>query len=523
MFTERHNKIYAEQHGNVLNIGIKSPMDNKLEEPLPAGGSCLLGSLNLSQFVKEPFTDESVVDYAALTDATDIAVRALNDVLMEGMDMHPLQEQRDSVRDWRQIGLGTLGLGDMLIMLGLKYGSKHSLLVIKNVYKVIATQAVLTSLRLAKEKGAFPKCTTAIKQAIITSDFMRNLGLPMHIYDEIQRCGLYNSQLLTCAPTGTIGTMLQVSTGVEPNFAFSYNRRTVSLNDEEQTYKVDAQIVQDYKRITGCDTLPDYFVSSAEINYHDRVAVQSILQQYIDASISSTVNLPHETTVEEVADLYMEAWKQGLKGITIWRDGCQRQGILTKDAKPIEKEAEPGAKKEPTTTATVVRQVSDDCIGLKRKLTTGCGSLHLTAFFDRKTGQLLETYCSKGSTGGCALFMTGLSRMMSLCARAGVPIDAIVDQLQSSGTCPSYAVRKATKRDTSIGSSCPVAIGFALLDMYRELQKELAARRGEPESPVCEAPQDQVSESPKCPKCGEPIQMVEGCMTCASCGYSKCS
>lgn len=491
------------------------------EQPLPAGGACLLGSLNLSQFVVDPFTDKATVDHRALSEAVDIAVRALNDVLMEGLELHPLQEQRDSVRNWRQIGLGTLGLGDMLIMLGIKYGSRESLKVIEQIYRLIAIEAIKTSLEMAKKHGAFPQCSKIYKQAIVTSDFVRNLRLPLSILDDIQRYGLYNSQLLTCAPTGTIGTMLQVSTGVEPNYAFSYNRRTVSLNNEETTYKVETPIVIEYKKATGATELPDYFVASADINYKDRIAVQATLQRYIDASISSTVNLPHDTTVEDVANLYMCAWKSGLKGVTIWRDGCQRQGILSTESKKSEDKKDE-APKPKEVEAVKIRQVSDDCIGLKRKLTTGCGSLHFTAFFDRHTGLLLETYCSKGSTGGCALFMNGLSRMVSLAARSNVSIYDIVDQLKSAGTCPSYAVRKATKKDTSIGSSCPVAIGYALLDMYHQLQKEMGL---EPVKMAEEGnrAESHTIESPKCPKCGEPIQMVEGCMTCPACGYSKCS
>lgn len=496
------------------------------EEPLPAGGSCLLGSINLSEFVNDPFTGYATIDYAGLCEATRAAVKALNDVLDEGLSLHPLQEQRDSVRDWRQIGLGTLGLGDMLIKLGVKYGSKKSLDIIRGVYRAIATNAITTSLELAKKYGAFPKCDENMALAITESDFIRNLSLPNGVIDDIRRYGLHNSQLLTCAPTGTIGTMLQVSTGVEPNFAFSYNRRTVSLNQEEKTYKVDSQIVIDYKEATGETTLPDYFVASADIDYKDRVAVQGALQRYIDASISSTVNLPNSTTVEDVADLYMLAWKTGLKGITIWRDGCQRQAILSTD----KKEDKPKEANEKTYhTPTPVRHVSNDCIGLKRKLTTGCGSLHLLAYFDPETGQLLETYFSKGSTGGCALFMTGLSRMVSLAARAGVSIEDIVDQLKSSGTCPSYAVRKATKGDTSVGSSCPVAIGNALLDMYKELQSKLGVYHSTyghwvyNDTVKGNSALEPQSNAPKCPKCGEPIQMVEGCMTCSSCGYSKCS
>lgn len=488
------------------------------EEPLPAGGSCLLGSINLSEFVKNSFTNKASVDLEALAESVNTAVRALNKVLMEGLPMHPLEEQRQSVNDWRQIGLGTMGLGDMLIKMGKKYGSKESLDLIGKVYQTIAATAIFTSNELAKEEGAFPKCTKEMREAIVKSDFVQNLGLTELGEKEIMKYGLANSQLLTCAPTGSIGTMFQTSTGIEPNFAFSYNRRTVSLNKEETTYKVDSRIVKEYKKATGATELPEYFVCAADIDYHDRIAVQSTLQQYIDASISSTVNLPNETTVEQVADLYMEAWKKGLKGITIWRDGCQRQGILTtekKEDKPKEKGYAGNAAK---TVNTPVIKASDNLIGRKRTLQTGCGSLHLTAFFDPETGRLRETYFSKGSTGGCAQFMVGLSRLVSLAARANISIEEIIDQLKSSGTCPSYAVRKATKSDTSIGSSCPVAIGNALLDMYTEIQRELfynnsSSIQGD----------HKVIGMPKCPRCGEPIQMVEGCMTCPSCGYSKCS
>lgn len=482
------------------------------EEPLPAGGSCLLGSVNLSEFVINPFTEQADVDFSALIKTVDIAVKALNDVLIEGLALHPLQEQRDSVNDWRQIGLGTLGLGDMLIKLGIRYGSPESLRIIEKVYHRIAITAVLSSLNLAKSQGAFPKCDENMKYTIYRSDFIQNLQVSDEIRKDIERYGLANSQLLTCAPTGTIGTMLQVSTGVEPNFAFSYNRRTISLNSEEKTYQVESKIVRDYKKATGATQLPDYFISSGDIDYHDRIAVQSVLQRYIDASISSTVNLPNSTTVEDVFNLYIEAWKQKLKGITIFRDGCQREAILSTDKK--KEDSAPESEISKVNQLTPIKKTSDDCIGRKRTLITGCGTLHLTAFFDRQTGQLLETYFSKGSKGGCALFMTGLSRMVSLAARGNISINDIVDQLMSAGTCPSYAVRKATKNDTSRGASCPVAIGYALLDMYRELMKELNLDINSV---------DNSSVGLKCPKCGEPIQMVEGCMTCPSCGYSKCS
>lgn len=489
------------------------------EEPLPAGGSCLLGSINLSEFVVNPFTTNAHLDFDGLETTVAHAVVALNQVLLEGLKLHPLKEQRDSVYNWRQIGLGTMGLGDMLIKMGIKYDSLKSLELIESVYKAIATAAIETSLELAEKEGCFPMCDDIYKEAIVNSDFVKNLKLPQNVISRIREHGLFNSQLLTCAPTGSISTMWQVSGGVEPNYAFSYNRRTVSLNKEETVYKVEAKIVKDYREATGnTGELPDYFVASQQLDPFTRVDVQAKLQKYIDASISSTVNLAESTTVDTVFDLYVYAWRQGLKGMTIWRDNCQRQGILTTEAKKEEPKEEPKNVFVPTP----VKKVSDDCIGRKRTLMTGCGTLHLTAFFDRHTGQLLETYFSKGSTGGCALFMVGLSRMVSLAARANVPINAIVDQLRSSGTCPSYAVRTATKHDTSKGSCCPVAIGYALMDMYREIQETLNVENDHEAKMLNEYVASAVEE-PKCPKCGEPIQMVEGCMTCPSCGYSKCN
>lgn len=300
------------------------------EEPLPAGGSCLLGSLNLSEFVVNAFTKFAYVDYQAISSATRKAVRALNTVLYEGMDLHPLQEQRESVNNWRQIGLGTFGLGDMLIKIGIKYGSEESLDIINEVYSTMAVSSILESLELAKRYGCYPMCD---KSKLIGSNFIRHINLPESILKEIEEYGLYNSQLLTCAPTGSIGTMLEVSTGVEPNFALSYTRKTQSLKGKDEYYTVDAKIVNDYIKITGNQELPDYFITSESINPIDRIKVQGKLQKYIDASISSTINLPETATIEDVYNIYINAWKYGLKGVTVYRSGCNRSAILSTSTK----------------------------------------------------------------------------------------------------------------------------------------------------------------------------------------------
>ena len=170
--------------------------------------------------------------------------------------------------------------------------------------------------------------------------------------------------------------------------------------------------------------------------------------------------------------------------------------------------------------------VNDDVIGKKRKLVTGCGSLHCIALFDPYTGALLETYLSKGSTGGCNNFMIGLSRMISISARGGIDIYTIIDQLNSTGSCPSYTVRRATQKDTSKGSCCPMAVGNALLDMYNEVQEELANQGKAANHVPPKAPKPQAVKSTdqklRCPECGEPLVFEGGCNICKSCGWSKC-
>ena len=273
--------------------------------------------------------------------------------------------------------------------------------------------------------------------------------------------------------------------------------------------------------------LPEYFVTAQTLNYKERIDMQSVWQKHIDASISSTVNVPNSFTVEQVEDLYMYAWEKGLKGVTIFRDGCKRAGILTTDTSKKSNDSIESNTPNNKLKRGMIIKADDNCIGKKRTLVTGCGTLHCEAFFDLDTGELLETYLSKGSQGGCNNFMVGLSRMISLAARGGLDIYSIVDQLKSSGTCPSYAVRRATKKDTSPGSCCPVAVGNALIDMYKEMQQELNEEPGEKEVKPQRGHRAKIkmldeSAIVPCPECGEPLVFEGGCNTCKNCGYSKC-
>ena len=497
------------------------------EEPLPAGGSCLLGSINLAEFVN----DKCEFEWDDFYGTINVAIRALNDVLDEGLPLHPLQEQRDSVRDWRQIGLGVMGVADMLVKMHLRYDSDDAIEHCRDVSQALANHAMYVSASMAREHGkTYPK----YEVGTLDTDFVRN-NADSITYNAIEKYGLYNSQLLTVAPTGTLSTMLGVSGGIEPIFAKSYKRKTESLHDKTTYYDVLTPIYQQYADkhgLTVNDEFPSWFVDSSEINSIQRVKMQAAWQLGIDASISSTVNLPKSATVDDVANIYMEAWRHGLKGITIYRSGCMREGVLVvADENNVKEDA---ALSYCTNDDMLPRGYIVDCqndlVGKKRKLQTGCGSLHVLAFFDPIDGNLREVYFNKGSTGGCANFMTGLSRMVSLLCRAGVDIMTIKDQLDSTGVCPSYATRRATHHDTSAGSCCPMAIGNALVDMWHEMQEGI----NDDEDDMVDAAdcasavpsEQQVSNNGNnavtCPECGNELVFEGGCNICKNCGWSKC-
>lgn len=484
------------------------------EEPLPAGGSCLLGSLNLSEFV-----DENGDFYESeLRKCVHTAIRGLNEVLEEGLPLHPLQEQRDSVSDWRQVGLGIMGLADMLIKMEMTYGSPEAIEFCDHIGRIMGEEAIKASAILSIENGPFPKCNM---EEIAGTEFFANHITNTTDYHNILASGLRNSQLLTIAPTGTLSTMLGISGGIEPIFANSYTRKTESLHGHDEYYKVYTPIVAKYMEehnLTEEEELPEFFVTAGTLNYLDRIAMQGVWQKHIDASISSTVNVPNDFTVEDTFNLYMAAWKNGLKGVTIFRDGCKRAGVLTTEAPKAEKIIVDDSLKR-----GAVIPASDELFGLKRKLMTGCGSLHCSAFFDPATGNLQEVYLSKGSTGGCNNFMIGLSRMISIAARGGVALEDIVDQLMSTGACPSYASRTATKHDTSRGSCCPMAVGYALREMKEQFDEIFGF-----DYDCChiQEQKEKVEEEMKnmtvCPECGEPITFEGGCNICKNCGWSKC-
>lgn len=491
--------------------------------------SCLLGSMNLSKYVEGSYFNIKLFE----KDLRKV-VQAMNEVQAEGINLHPLEEQRDIAKKYRRIGIGVMGFADALIKLGIRYSSEDALELAHKIGITMINTSLSESARMAK---IYSKFDGYDYKKVSSTTWYKRVVKP-ETDKEIKEYGLYNSALLSIAPTGSISSMIGVSGGVEPIFDLSYTRKTESLNGHDEYYKIYTPIVEQYMKEHGIDDeseLPNYFETAREIPWKSRIDMQSVWQDYIDAGISSTVNLPEETTVEDIYNIYAYAWKMGLKGVTVFRENCDRVGILTN---------EDDTKEKVNTEKLFVKDVPNNVVGKKRKLITGCGSLHCVAFFDRTTGRLMEIYLGKGSTGGCNNYMNGLARMISLSARSGSDITDIVDQLDSTGVCPSYAVRSAKYHDTSKGSCCPMAIGNVLVEMYNEMQDEITAGVYDGEETISheltnsqnndiikytETSKINKDESEashtthECPECGEPLIHEGGCDICKMCGYSKCS
>lgn len=534
------------------------------EEPLPAGGSCLLGSINLSAFVKD-----GKFDFDDFADTVSHAVIALNEVLDEGLELHPLLEQRKSVADWRQIGLGIFGLADMLIKMDIEYGSADSIYLCDRIGFVMADTAIGTSAYLARDEKPYNK----FKPEVLDKNLYFIENTSEATKKAVKRFGLRNSQLLTIAPTGSISTMLGISGGIEPIFDISYTRKTESLHDEDVYYKVFTPIVKEYldnneviyDLNTGEPVLPKYFVTAKKIEPKKRIQMQSIWQKHIDASISSTVNLPASATVKDVEKLYISAWKNGLKGVTVFREDCARDGVLTSDKpedkikikekdilpdeiinpKPVETNLPEGERLLFNNIVPVTRRsLGKRLDGATYVKKTACGKLYITINRD-ENDNLVEVFIDPGKSGGCVANAESLGRMASTMLRGGISIESIIDSTKGV-KCSACTQAKGSKKDID-GLSCGDIIARTIKEEYDRLHGKISCRDevdscakcknkcelGMEEVPNKETsrleniakmlnPENWVVPANTCPECGVEMINEGGCVTCKNCGYSKC-
>lgn len=478
---------------------------------MPSGGSCLLGSINLAEFV----TEYETFDFVGFKDTVKKAVVALNEVLDEGLPLHPLIEQRESVKNWRQIGLGVMGLADMFIKLGIKYGSEESIKWINMIGTEMIFSALESSNELTISKGAYPMFNTKVVdtpffQALNTKE--NNLRY-QELRSNILLRGLCNSQLLTCAPTGSIATMLGVSTGCEPIFATSYTRKTESLVNEEKYYKVYTPIIKELiDEGFQEDSLPAYVVTSEQIPYTERISVQATLQNYIDASISSTINLPESATVDDVETIYRLAWEKGLKGVTVYRSGCKRGAVLSKN--PTIKEC---LKRPESVEAKLIRfkNGSENWIafvglidGRPYEIFTGINNIEdfpiptsitegeiikvKDSLGKRYDFQYTDKYGYTNRLGGLSRIFNqeywNYAKLISALLRGGIELDKVVKIIDGmhfeSDTLNTW--KNGVKR----------AIKTFIVDG--------------------------VTSHEVCPDCGEHLIYEGGCTICKNCGFSKC-
>ena len=495
------------------------------EQPLPDGGCCNLGAVNLERFVDE--NGNFMINEFKETVA--IGTRFLDNVVDYNINRHALENQKQNATNDRRVGLGILGLGDMLVRMSIKYDSEDALQTVDQIMKIFRDITYETSVELAQEKGSFPNFDW---KGYSKSKFVKNL--PKSIRDKISANGIRNSTLTTVAPTGSGAIVSRVTSGVEPIFATSYKRR-VKKNDSYgrsfDEYKVIHPVIN--QLFGGDEDLPDYVVTSHNIDPYFRVKMQSVIQKYIDSSISSTVNLSENITVDTIADIYMKAYKTGLKGITVYREGS-REGILITD-KPKEEAAPDKTQKietvaavesEATQTQTAVTKAPRSrpvlTSGATRRIRTGEGSLYITINEDENG--LCEIFTTIGKAGGNAAAQSeAISRLISLALRSGIDPYAIVKQLKGiSGPNPTW-------EDGKLILSTPDAIGKALDDYlkHREsndpneqhLQFTMASSRESNNKDVVDFTLKNLST---CPDCGSTLQHQSGCVTCPSCGFSKC-
>ena len=511
------------------------------EQGLPAWGVCNLGAINLAKFYDEAQHD---VDW----DNLDVAVRYATRFLDNIIDSTPyfFDENREQQLGERRVGLNNMGLAELMIRLGIRYGSDESVAFIDKLYGFMTRATYETSIELAQERGAFPMFEA---EKFLQSGFMQTM--PEDLRENVRQNGIRNVTLLTQAPTGTTGTMVNTSTGIEPFFSWVYYRKSRLGLHEEQV-----PIVQEwYATHPGETQLPDYFVTAMSLSPEDHVRVQAAIQRWVDSSISKTSNLPNHYTVEQTRELYELMYELGCKGGTIYRDGSRdEQVLMLKGDERAEAEMKQNEEKKVAEVATPHHVYPRPAMlqGVTVKSNTPFGTAYITMNSD-ENGNPFEVFISAPGKAGSDLQADaeGLGRMISLQLRSTAPqnrmqmLKLIVEQLQGIGG--SRSVGMGPMRVMSL----PDAVAGALMKQYLNEEKveQMALFNGNSNgSAHYEVASDEIeihaehdhehehepayandssngylTNADMCPSCGTiSLIRVEGCRKCLTCGYSEC-
>lgn len=494
LFTNKLRNYNLMQFSKDYKIETTNPCG---EQPLPPGGSCNLASINISEYIQHPYERGAYLDSKSLIEDCYYIAQAMDDVLEENIPNHALDKQKQMAKEYRNIGVGIMGLHDAMIKMGYVYGSKESCEFASMVMSSLLFGMLKGSIQLAKERQPFPHYDPKMWETDIIRNAM-NLSPELNWHKIIGQ-PLRNCSLLSIAPTGSIGTMLNISSGVEPWFALHYTRNTKSLEGKEMSHEVWAPIAEEAKkRQWGINTL----VTSNDIPWKGHIDIQAACQELCDTSISKTINMPKGTTPQEVKEAYIYAWKKGLKGLTVYVDGS-RDPILTTSPK---QETISGLDSIVPVTR---KELGKKLEGASYKCKNACGGLYIT-INNTSNGDLVEVFANPTKQGGCKANLESLTRQVSDAMRSGIKISSIIDSL-AKVQCQA-CVRAKAKGEELDGSSCGDIVAKCIQDRYNELHNI------KPTQVQKKQPGDGITT---CPECGEKLRYESGCRSC-NCGWSKC-
>jgi len=497
--------IYLEVFGNPCHEFVNVPYS-----------SCNLLSINLMKILKN-----NKVDWNKLEENIRLAFRFLDNMIT--MNKLPLKKIEDMTKSLRPIGLGTMGLAQLLYSLKIPYDSQECLNFVDELYSFINEKALKYNIELAKERGVYPAWKGSKWEE-------QNLEV---------RC----SSMTSIAPNGSIAFIANTTGGIEPLWALGTIRTD---NDNDKYYTFDSVFEKYLKEnnlyteeilkiitkndgsIQGLDDIftketQRIFITANDISPEWHVKVLAQIQKYVSLSISKTVNMPNTATVEDVGNVYLMAAKSGIKGITVYRDGCRENQVLT-TSNTIKEEII-----DVTLDRGFVIKAPSEANGKTYKFVSGCGNAYINVTWDEQ-GNINQTFTNKGSSGTCKSNQEAVSRLVSLSLRGGIPIEKIIDQLESVDICSSYTTARAKGKPVSKGASCPHAIANILKQAVKDVDNEFKNIKNIP-SKVSNEIEERVElivnqvkyNLNNCPDCGDPLINEGSCIDCKSCGYSKCS
>lgn len=527
VFIDRVNRMNPLNY--IETIRVTNPC---AEQPLPPYGACLLGSINLTQFVKNPFTDNAYFDRDALADTVHTAVRMLDNVI--DVTNYPLPQQAEESHNKRRLGLGLTALADALLMLGMTYGADAALAFVDDVTLEIAAQSYIASAELAKEKGVFPLYSEA---AYLTHPYIKQF--PNDVQKIIAKHGLRNSHLTSIAPTGTISLYAgNVSSGIEPVFAYTYTRKVLQKDDSKSEEQVEDYAYAKYRDLwlDGIDAadgsfnkdrpedfcLPDYFVSAQTLDPEAHVRMQAAAQKWVDSAISKTINVPEDIPFDDFKRVYELAYELGCKGCTTYRPNDITGSVLSVDAP--KKEASvfvPQAQAEPTQPAPLAQRPAallDSTY--KIKWPSSDHAIYVT-INDDEAGNPFEIFINSKDTEHFS-WTVALTRMISAVFRRGGDVSFVGDELKAV-----FDPRGGAWMDGKYIPSTIAAIGGVIERHVNNKRQDIDLfSKHFNDSQKTQPPIDQIGKPPttkQCKSCSSfNTKNESGCFQCLDCGDSKC-